>query len=67
MHKFSEQVTASAGVTYDWARIDDAFGRNTYSIVSVPLLVSYDTRNSELDPTSGIFTSLRNRTAAGDR
>jgi translocation and assembly module TamA len=58
-HEFNEQLVFKGGVTYDWARIDDAFGRNSYSIVSLPLEITYDSRNSKLDPTSGIYSSLR--------
>jgi translocation and assembly module TamA len=43
------------GVVYDWSRIDDVFGRNNYSLVSLPLTARYDTRDSLLDPTRGIL------------
>jgi translocation and assembly module TamA len=55
----TEHLSLTGGLTYDWARIDDAFGRNTYSIVSVPLILQYDSRDNVLDPTSGMLGRLR--------
>lgn len=56
--KIGDYTTVSGGVSYDWARIDDAFGRNSYTLFSLPTSVKYDTRNNVLDPTSGMFAQL---------
>ncbi|NNF80928.1 MAG: outer membrane protein assembly factor, partial [Rhizobiales bacterium] len=56
--KIGDYTTVSGGVTYDWARIDDAFGRNSYTLFSLPTSLKYDTRNNVLDPTSGVFALL---------
>jgi translocation and assembly module TamA len=54
-----DHLTLSTGATFDWARIDDAFGRDYYSIVSLPAILSYDSRDNLLDPTRGIYAGLR--------
>jgi translocation and assembly module TamA len=56
---FTEHLSLAGGITYDWARIDDAFGRNDYSVVALPAILQYDSRDSILDPTSGILGRLR--------
>ncbi|NNE24267.1 MAG: outer membrane protein assembly factor [Rhizobiales bacterium] len=59
VHELSDQLRISGGAVFDWARIDDAFGRNFYTLVALPGIVTYDARNSVLDPTSGLFAQLR--------
>ena len=54
-HDLTEQISLSGGMTFDWARIDDAFGRNYYSLVTMPLVARYDSRDDVLDATSGVL------------
>jgi len=56
--EMTDYLTLTAGLSYDWARTDDAFGWHDYSTISVPLIAKYDSRDSILDPTSGIFARL---------
>jgi translocation and assembly module TamA len=58
-HDFNEHFSLSGGVVYDWARIDDAFGRNYYTLFSTPAVLRYDSRDSLLDPTRGMLAALR--------
>ena len=58
-HYYSDNLTVSAGLLFDWARIDDAFGRNYYSLLGVPLTAQYDTRDNALDATRGVYGRLR--------
>lgn len=58
VRKIDDYLTVSGGISYDWARIDDAFGRNSYTLVSLPTSLKYDTRSNVLDPTSGMFAQL---------
>lgn len=55
----TEQLSITGGISYDWSRIDDAFGRNTYSLFSLPAILQYDGRDNIVDPTSGLFARLR--------
>jgi translocation and assembly module TamA len=57
-YDINDHLSLASGVVFDWARIDDAFGRNTYTLVTTPLTVRYDTRDDLLDPTSGLFGRL---------
>ena len=41
-HDYAEYVSFSGGITYDWSRIDDAFGRNNYSLLTLPLTAQYE-------------------------
>lgn len=54
----TDNLTLSSGITYDWSRIDDAFGRNNYSLLTLPVFLTYDSRNDALDPTGGTFAKL---------
>lgn len=58
-HKVDDYLSISGGVTYDWARIDDAFGRNSYTLFSLPAILTYDTRSNVLDPTSGVYAQVK--------
>lgn len=58
-HDFTEHFSLSSGFAYDWARIDDAFGRGYFTILSLPTIATYDSRDSVLDPTEGIYSRLK--------
>lgn len=68
----AESVTAAAGITYelndrdtvsaggevDWSKTTDAFGKNEYLTVSLPLTAKRDARDNKLDPANGYTVSL---------
>lgn len=68
----AQSVTYSAGLTYElndtdkltgggevaYIRADDAFGRNDYVTLSVPVGFERDTRDNKLDPTQGYHATL---------
>jgi len=56
--EMNDYLTLTWGLSYDWARTDDAFGWHDYSTLSVPLIAKYDSRDNVLDPTSGIFARV---------
>lgn len=58
VRKVDEYLTLTGGAKFDWARIDDAFGRNSYTTVSLPVTAVYDTRNNALDPTRGVYAKV---------
>jgi len=53
-HRFNKQLTMSAAVNAEWDRIEDAFGKNRYLLISLPTSLDYDARDDKLDPTSGL-------------
>lgn len=58
-HDIDNHLSVSGGLTFDWARIDDAFGRNFYTLVSAPFIARYDIRDNELDATRGLLAQAR--------
>jgi translocation and assembly module TamA len=57
-YRRSDELTLTGAIAYDWSRIDDAFGRNYYSLLSTPLVAAYDSRDIAIDATSGIYARL---------
>ena len=57
-YRYSEQLTLTAGISYDYAHIEDAYGDGDFSTFSAPLTATYDSRNSAIDATSGIYAWL---------
>ena len=57
-HRFSETLKGSSAVNVEWADIDDAFGSNTFLLVSLPSRLDYDARDDKLEPTAGLRGTL---------
>ncbi len=53
-HRFNEKLTLSSAVNVEWDRIEDAFGKNQFVLVSLPTKLDYDARDNKLDPTKGL-------------
>lgn len=53
--RLSNSVTASTGIRFQTARIQDAAGERTLNTVSFPSELVYDDRGDVLDPKSGIY------------
>ena len=52
-YDIDRRQSVSASVAVEYAEIDDAFGDNTYLIISTPLQYVYDKRDDKLNPTRG--------------
>ncbi len=71
-HRFSNTLTGSAGVAIEQSEITDAFGTNSFTILSLPSELVRDTRDNATNPTSGYragvtvepFTDIRSGTTA---
>ena len=53
--RFSDELTAEAGLAFNYADITNAFGQNEFIYLTAPVRFTYDLRDSELDPTEGVF------------
>ena len=51
---FSDVLSARAGLSVEYARIKDRTGTETSLLTSVPVELSYDTRDNRLDPSEGV-------------
>ncbi|MFO1036083.1 MAG: autotransporter assembly complex family protein [Geminicoccaceae bacterium] len=56
--QITDKLTVSAGPRFRFADIDDNDRRQTFSLLSFPMRLSYDFSNSALDPTKGGRTIL---------
>ncbi|CAN7517417.1 autotransporter assembly complex protein TamA [Mesorhizobium sp. LjNodule214] len=52
-YELDQRQTVSAEAALEYSKIDDAFGKHTYLIASVPLQYVYDSRDYRLNPTKG--------------
>ena len=57
-HRFNDKITLSSAVNAEWDRIEDAFGKNRYLLVSLPTTFDYDGRDDKLNPTAGLRGTL---------
>jgi translocation and assembly module TamA len=53
-HRFSDTFFAQAGLRVDRGQTSDLLGQIDYTLVGVPLQVSYDSTDKPLDPSTGI-------------
>jgi translocation and assembly module TamA len=53
-HRFSQNLWVQAGIEGQTGVATDSLGRVDYTLVGMPVSVSYDTTDSKLDPTSGV-------------
>lgn len=54
-HRFSERLEASFSLGYRYIDTSDAFGDREFSLATLSLSASYDTRDDTLNPTGGYF------------
>lgn len=57
-YELSEDLTLRAGYELESSIVKDAFGRDTFTLIGMPLIADYDSRDSELDPTRGLLLRL---------
>lgn len=56
--RFTKQLTGSIAGEVEVAKTDDAFGTERYTLLGIPVTLTYDSRDGPLDPTTGIFGKL---------
>jgi translocation and assembly module TamA len=52
-HRFSDTFSIQGGVEVERGRATDILGRNDYTLVGLPLSLTYDSTDSALEPTQG--------------
>jgi translocation and assembly module TamA len=57
-YEWSEHLTMRAGYFAESSVIDDAFGRDTFTLIGTRFIADYDSRDSELDPSRGVLVRL---------
>jgi translocation and assembly module TamA len=57
-HRLSNKLTGSTALSVERTYVEDAFGSNRYTIVSLPSELDYDGRDNKLDPTRGLRGTL---------
>jgi translocation and assembly module TamA len=53
-HRFSETFSVQGGVEYEKGQASDVLGQVDYTLVGLPLSVTYDSTDNTLDPTRGM-------------
>ncbi|WP_172891428.1 autotransporter assembly complex family protein [Cohaesibacter sp. ES.047] len=62
---FNEQLSGRAGLKVEYSRLTDDTGTDNRLLTSIPLEMSYDTRDNQLDPTEGFQILLQAEPTAG--
>jgi translocation and assembly module TamA len=57
-YELTDTDKAKAGVEVEYARTEDAFGKNDYLTTSLPIAFERDMRDNKLDPTEGYTASI---------
>lgn len=57
-YRWSEELTLDGSLSFDRSYVEDFDSARYYSILGLPLVATYDTRNDRLNPTSGIYARL---------
>jgi len=53
-HRFSETFSIQGGIEYEKGQASDILGQVDYTLVGLPLSVTYDSTDNPLDPTRGM-------------
>ena len=54
-YRFSDELLWNSGLAYRFSEVEDAFGERRFQMLVFPNDITWDTRDSELDPTRGAF------------
>lgn len=57
-HVFSDEISVEGGGFYEYSRFKDAFGTRNFSTFGLTGNVTFDGRDSKIEPTTGIFAKL---------
>lgn len=52
--RFTDKLEGRIGAEFERSRITDAFGTRDYTLVGIPISLSYDSTDNKLDPSEGI-------------
>lgn len=58
-HRFNAAVNGSVALSARQTRIEDAFGTRSFSVLSLPADLVYDTRDNRMDPSRGFHSISR--------
>jgi len=64
-HIFSDSLTGEAGIAYRYSEVDDDLGSRTLEHVLLPLNLTWDTRDSQLDAHEGYYVDIEATPFAG--
>jgi translocation and assembly module TamA len=53
-HRFSDTFSIQGGIEFEKGQTSDILGQVDYTLVGLPLSISYDSTDNALDPTTGI-------------
>ncbi|MEO3414121.1 autotransporter assembly complex family protein [Roseovarius sp. CAU 1744] len=56
-HYYSEELEGRIGLAYRFSDARDQFGSRTFTHLTVPIELTWDKRDNELDPTEGFYLS----------
>lgn len=54
----TDELVVDFGLGYLYSDVTDAFGRQTYSLLTLPLGATYERRDNPIDPKDGYFVDL---------
>ncbi len=57
-HVFNDRLSGEAGITSEWSQVTDANGREIYRVVTLPLALTWDNRDTPADATRGYYGKL---------
>lgn len=58
-HRFNANLNGSVAASARQTRVEDAFGTNTFTLLSLPADLVYDSRDSKLDASRGVHSVSR--------
>lgn len=58
-HRFNTSLNGSVAMSARQTRIEDAFGTRSFSVLSLPADLVYDTRDNRMDPSRGVHSVSR--------
>ncbi|SIS57992.1 autotransporter assembly complex protein TamA [Phaeovulum vinaykumarii] len=64
-HWFSEKLTAEAGLGYAVSRVEDALGTTHYRRLELPMAITWENRDTPIDPRNGIYATAAARPFLG--
>ena len=57
-HRFSEQLKGTTGIRYRDSDTNDSFGIRNFRLIEFPTSLTFDGRDSKVQPTKGYFASI---------
>ncbi|MEW7009278.1 autotransporter assembly complex protein TamA [Lentilitoribacter sp. EG35] len=57
-HIYTDEISVEGGGFYEYSRFKDAFGTRNFSTLGLTGNVTFDGRDSKIEPTDGIFAKL---------